>query len=193
MKKLTLLTRFIVLITLLALLFSSCSNSSNNTMPATSPETTAPSTAQFDITEYKQLVSACADQLSDGAIALSNVVKYEYNYWKSINNLGGTFKPDQAVTAAMAWIEENSDYTEDGIKDQHDSIALMYKEIISIDIEGTEAQIIFEHFDELFDAYIGLYNMGMSPSGSLTSFVADYNTYTNVVKSSKEKLDILLA
>lgn len=183
-------SRFILIIVLLSILLTACSNGSTDTPSTSTPETTA---AQFDLDEYKKLVSFCVDEISDGAIALSNVVKYEYNYWKSINKLNGTFKSDKAVSSAMEWLEENSDYTETGIKSQYDSIASMYKEIISINIEGAEAEKIFEHLDELYDAYIELYNMGTSPSGDIDTFASRYNEYTDIVKSSVDKLDILLS
>lgn len=199
MRKTTYLNFLIILIALISIFISGCTKDNDNektTTPAattTPTETTAPTEPQFDIDAYKKLVSDCVDELSNGSIVLLNVVKYEYTYWNSINKLSGTFKPDKVVSAAMNWLEENSNYTEAGIHSQYEDIALMYKEIIAISTDGNEAQNIFESFDELYDAYIGLYNMGTSPSGTIDTFASNYDNYYEIVEACTAKLETLLS
>lgn len=193
MRKTTYLNFLIILIALVSIFISGCTNDNDNEETTTPTETTAPTDPTFDIDEYKDLVSGCVDELSNGSIVLLNVVKYEYTYWNSLNKLSGTFKPDKVVSAAMNWLEENSNYTEAGIHSQYEDIALMYKEIIAFSTEGNEAQKIFESLDELYDAYIGLYNMATSPSGTITNFASNYDSYYEIVNSCTTKLETLLS
>lgn len=43
-----------------------------------------------------------------------------------------------------------------------------------------------------YDAYIGLYNLAMSPSGGRGTFVDTYNNLTSIIKNCQSKLDNLL-
>lgn len=175
-----------------ALCLSTCTSAPMETTPvADALETTAP-TVEFDFEEYKAKVLECLPELNDGCIALSNVCQYENNYWKSLERVGGHFDTDKAVSAAFEWLESKSDYSVDYIDAQYKSIGAMYKEVIAVNTFGSEAEEIGGTFSDYYDAYIGLYNLAMSPSGDRGTFVDSYNNLTSIIRKCQSKLDILL-
>lgn len=68
-----------------------------------------------------------------------------------------------------------------------------YADIISTDIEGSEAEAIDEVFNEYFDAYLSLYNLSTSPSGKLQDFIDSYEAYTTTIENCQSKLEVLLS
>lgn len=193
MRNTALFNKLIIIITLISVFFVGCAKDIENAETSPSTEPSAPTDPQFDIVEYKELVSDCVDELSNGSIVLLNVVNYECTYWNILNNLNSTFNSEKVYSSAMNWLEENSEYTEADIQAQYDDISSKYKKIIAISTEGNEAATIFENFDELYDAYIGLYNMSKSPSGTLGAFASSYDNYFGIVETCTAKLDTLLS
>lgn len=180
-----------IILTLL-LCLSGCGSSASNG-ETSSPETENTTESQFDLDEYKESVSACTEEISDAAVALYNVVKKEAEYLKLYNNISGKSDVEGAVKTAMKWLEEKSDYSEATIEEQYRKITRMYKNIISVKIDGAEAEEIKETFDNLFTAYIGIYNYATDPSGSTSTFVGNCNDCIDTIKTTASKLDVLLS
>lgn len=164
---------------------------SGKTSPADALDATAP-TVEFDFEGYKAKVLDCVSELNDGCIALANMCQYENNYWKALESVGGHFDTGKAVSSAFEWLEGKSDYSADYIDAQYKSIGAMYKEVIAFNTFGREAEEIGSAFNDYYDAYIGLYNLAMSPSGGRGTFVDTYNNLTSIIKNCQSKLDNLL-
>lgn len=148
--------------------------------------------SSFDADEYKTTIKNCVSELSQSVSILDDFINYEYNYWNALNNIGGTITAEKIVSHAEEWINENKGISPETIDEQFDSIAAIYREIVSTEIEGAEAEEIREVFKELYDAYIGMYNAAVSPSGDITSFNDKCNTYAETIKISLGKLEILI-
>lgn len=151
-------------------------------------ETTVETTVPFDGEEYKNQVSSCVEKINDSAIALHNMVITECKYI----DLLGRPDADGAYDTAIIFIEENSDYTEESVKSQHEEISESYKDIISAQVPG-ELDEIKETFGSLADAYIGLYNLAMSPSGNVATMASNHDEYVETITTCTSKLEILLS
>lgn len=170
------------------LLLSGCGSKS------TEPETTAETKPPFDLAQYKQDVAACAERISAEGLVVYNVAKKERDYMKTFENISGkTAESDDAKETAFQWLEEKSDYSAETVDAGYKEISQMYKDIIVMDIEGTEAAEIKSEFDEYATAYIDLYNLAMAPSGSAYGFGEECDVCISALKSGQSKLDILLS
>lgn len=147
-------------------------------------ETTVP----FDIVAYKQSVSDSVKLISDSAILLHNAVSMECKYL----DLLGKSDPEGAFETAMKFLEQNSEYNEESLRAQYEDISGMFKETITEDIDGTEAQEIKEAYEKLFEAYVGLYNLAMSPTGSPSAISSSHDEHIDIIKTETSKLEILL-
>lgn len=145
-------------------------------------------TLTFDIDVYKQSVSTCIKFINESAILLHNAVSMECKYLDIL----GKADADGAFETAMKFLEENSDYNEESLRTQYEDISEMYKEIIAENIDGTEAQEIKESYKKLFDAYVGLYNLAMSPTGTPSTISSSHDDYIGVIQTELSKLETLL-
>lgn len=188
MKKIIALALSIIML----LSMTACGAEPKETQPTetAATETTA---APFDIDDYKAVVSTCVESLYSSSVILKNVVTYEQNYWKSLEQLSGNVTSEKLLSAAIEWLSENSEHDLQTIQNSYDSNATMYKEIIGYDIQGVEAEEIWEAFSEYYDAYIALYNLAMTPNGNIDSFTESCNELIDQIVNSQSKMDILLS
>lgn len=182
-----------LLASLIAMSLLGCGGNQGNVNESI-PETAATTAIQFDLDAYKESVSTCATEISNEVVVLNNVVKKEADYLKIYNDVSnGKANYEGAVETAMKWLEEKSDYSAESIEEQYNEIAKMYKDIVSEEITGAEAEELKEVFDELFTAYIELHSLALSPSGSLSAFIENCNDCIDTIKTDTSKLDILLS
>lgn len=178
-----------IILSLAALLsLAACSqNGPNETTSAPETELT------FDYTSYKNLVSICTNKMSKNITILSFVALYEQNYWEALEQVSGTVTSDKLISKGFEYLAENTDFNEDTVTSGHNSIMDFYKEIVSTNISGAEATALADVFNEYFDAYLSLYNLATSPSGDLSKFVEDYESYTSTIENCQIKLDALIS
>ena len=188
--------RFMVVFTVLIVLaFSGCGSNSLNT---TSNDTSSIDLANteesevFDLDEFIALVSACNDDIMDMGVLLSNMGTYEYNYWKALNDISGNIDYDSMVSMASDWLNENANENIDTLKESYEKICKQYEEIVVMDITGPEAGETKMIFKELFDYFNSLYLLVTSPSGDISTFSSNFNTYVNGMTTSNSELEIFL-
>lgn len=161
------------------------------TTTATTEEATK---APFDLEKYKSDVSACVARIDEEAIVVYNVAKKEHDFMETFEKIGGTkADPDHAKETAYKWLAEKSDYSAETVDAGYAEIAKMYKDIIAVDVEGAEAEEIRSEFNDYATAYINLYNLALSPSGSADSFGANCDVCISALRTGQNILSILLS
>lgn len=157
---------------------------------------TVPTTEPFNIEDYKSLVSNCVTEIYDGSVVLSNIISFEYKYLKAYKNIAGSSaEPDSemVVETGIKGIEENSEHTEESVKENYNDISTMYKDIVILDTGNAEAIEIMAAFKEMHEAYVGLYNLAFSPDLDMSALASSHDEYIKTIKNSKSVLDILLS
>lgn len=181
---------FIALFSILMLSLFGCS--ANQSTPKETTEMTTQ--VSFDLDKYKQDVAACTEKINTEAIVVYNVAKKEHDFMDTFETISGkTADPDKAKETAYQWLEEKSDYSAETVDAGYYEIAKMYKDIIAVDVEGAEAEEIRSEFDDYATAYINLYNLALTPSGSAYSFGASCDECISALKTGQNILNILLS
>lgn len=181
---------FIALLLFLTLSLFGCSAN----QPAPQETTEATTQVPFDLDQYKQDVAECTEKIKAEAIVVYNVAKKERDYIDISETISGkTADPDKAKEAAYKWLEEKSDYSAETVDAGYTEIAKMYKNIIAVDVEGSEAEEIRSEFDDYATAYINLYNLALKPSGSAYSFGENCDVCISALRTGQNKLSILLS
>ncbi len=161
--------------------------------PETTEATTEETVPPFDIDEYKTAVWSCSSKMYENSIILYNLANYENTYWESLEKLSGTVTPEDLINSALEWLEKKGGGTESEITAQYEAIKHEYKEIVSTEISGTEAEEIKKIYDEYFDAYLSFYKLVFSPSGTIGDFVENINNCINTIENCNSKLEILVS
>lgn len=169
------------------LLLAGCSNSDNiqSAAPNVPSQSVAPA---FDLDEYKTLVSECRAAINEASIYVSNTGKYEFNYWKAYDSVGGDTPDDSMVDSAFEWLSEKSDATRETVDADYDDIRQQYKNIILIEINGREAEEIDTVFRSMYEAYSSMYNLVTSPSGPLSKFGTSLDDCIAAIVEADESL-----
>ncbi len=141
----------------------------------------------FDLDEYKLLVSECRSSINNASIYISNMGAYEIKYWKILGSLSDTM-----VDSAFKWLAEKSDGTRDSVETSYETIRKQFKEIVLIEIDGNEAEEISKSFRSMYDSYIAIYLMVTSPSGTVESFATKLNNNINNITDSNNTLSLFL-
>lgn len=179
----------VILLLVLSMFLSACGVAST---PPTTVETEAPA-VPFDLEAYKQTVSDAVTEINDASVILYNVIKKEIEFCKTFEKISGSSaNPEKAFQTAIEWLEEKSDYSEDTILEQYETISEMYKTSIAADVVGNEAEGIKELLDEMFTAYFEMHNMALDPSGSISALTDRYNEQSHIILTNTDKLEILL-
>ncbi|MEG1564827.1 MAG: hypothetical protein RR365_14055 [Bacteroides sp.] len=146
-----------------------------------------------DKQDYKDMVSKCNTDIADAGIILSNIGNYEYNYWEASNNIGGNIDYAHMLDSAKKWLHEKGNIEFIVVENAYTNICAQYKEIIKINVSGADVDEINDNFNKLFNAYNGMYLLITSPTGDISSFAENFNTYSDDFKSSNSILSLLVA
>lgn len=184
----------VILCFFLILTFAACGQTPivETELETTVPTTTAPTEPPFDIDEYKRDIKNCCSEMKSSTIFLSGMAEYENNLWKSLVQFSGTVTSEKLFSSTCEWLETEG-WSKSVVEAQYSKISKSYKEIITTEIDGAESEEIKAVFNEYFDAYIKLYNLVFSPSGTREEFVNNCNDYISIIETSQSKLDILLS
>lgn len=191
MKKSIALTLAVVLL----LSLTSCGGNTVEPETTVAPtETTVPETTQpFDLDSYKSMMATCINRMHKNSTLLSILALYEQSYWDSLEKVNGIVTAEKLFSKACEYLVENTDYDKTDVVSWHETILTHYKNIISTEISGAEAESIKEVFDEYFDAYLSLYSLAMEPSGELEDFIDSYESYSSIIENCETKLEVLLS
>lgn len=149
-------------------------------------------TESFSIEQYRNDILVSCSSIYNESTPLVNAGKFMYNYCNNLENLGGSGSPDQkAVEKSFTWLAENSEWTRDAVDLAYVDIKNQYKNIILIEPIGREAEMLSEYYSDMFDAYDDLYNLVTDPSGSLDSYVNEYNECITVIKDCYDDITLL--
>lgn len=188
--------KIICILLLIFIVLSGCSTP-EPPEPTAAPEPTQVPTPEptqsFNIDEYKVLVSELKDSVTDALVLVSNMGQYEFNYWETLENIGGTIDYDAMVLDVSDWMKENVDIDTGTLPSTYADISKKYKGFIKIDVTGAEAEEIQKNAIELYKAFDGLYLLVTSPSGSLSDFAEKYNDYMDIIQTSDSLLSTLLS
>lgn len=183
MKKFT----SIILCAVFLLTLCSCGTAEKQQEAGTS---TAADTMSND--EYSALLSKLNEDIYAQSVLLSNLGKYINSWWKSYENIGGTFTTEKAMDSAYEWLEKNSNYTEADIAKNHSDIQATYKKFIQADNNDRLLLDVAERLKQQYTNYTEYFSLVTTPGGDRNSFVADYNEYTQNISSSYETIGGLL-
>lgn len=159
--------------------------------PAETP-TPEPTVTAFDLGAYKEIISACRDDIISENETLEFLASWQSSYWKVIETAGGTLDADKMVDSAFEGLQKKMKIKRDAVESAYDRIRQQYKEIVLVEINGKEAEEIDSEFREMYDAYTALYSLVTSPSGSRSSFVTNASKYLDTVSLSSESLNLFL-
>lgn len=153
-------------------------------------------TEYFDLDKYKSKISKFNTDVYDASILLSNAAKYEKSYWQNLEKLNGNVDSEKIYQKAVDWLIENAseeyNVTASTLTDNYKTICSGYSEIVELSIESSEVSAINDAYKQLFDNYCNLYMMVTSPSGSIDSFVDNYNNYIDNIKKYNTMLETFL-
>lgn len=191
MKRLT----SVLLICIILFSFTSCANTQSTEQVDDSSEESS-----VNVDDYKKMVSSCVDEISDNYLLLGNAASYMYSYWQTLNDIGGRIQYDELFPNSEEWLVEETaedadfpDYAIGDIAEQHNVICSLYKDIVEVEVAGTEAEEIFDQISNLFEAYTGFYLMVTEPSGTLSDFSTNYNQYISQINTTNSTLSVLLS
>lgn len=146
--------------------------------------------SKFDIEEYRVTISGAKDELEEWFIPLGNMAKYQASYIKTMGNLGGDAEPEKMFEGAVKWLETESDYLFTDISTGFDSATKKYKEILSIQVEGNEAEKLQEQYYIMYEAFSELYFTVTQPIES--TFADNVSNSLGEFTDAYNKLDALL-
>lgn len=182
-------------VAVLSLSITACGNT--DTTANTSNKDNAPAqteeTVAFDIAEYKSLVAKCNEDILNESILLSNLGKYEHKYWESLNSVNGTIDYDSLILKAYEWLKEKGDTDQQTFENNYKDTVTQYDKIISMDTPTPEAAEIEAVLKNLYESYNALYQLVTAPSGDISSFADNYNTYSNEITNYNSTLASLVA
>lgn len=161
---------------------------------STQDETTTASTTEPQITieDYKSMAWDNLVKIYDSAVVLNQAASYMESYWRAAEKIGGSTDSATLLEHTMTYIEEQKIGTLEEINTDFKNSADLYKVVCFTEIDSAEADAIKEAFEDFYNAYIGLYNMVTSPSGTRESFLESGNEYAEEITNSVSKLEILL-
>lgn len=114
-------------------------------------ETDIQSEPPFDMATYKEMVEEFHKHVANNALAIGNMGVWETNF---LETLGRT--SENMTEKAFEWLEENSDYTKDGVMEEDQAILDGFSAIVSA-TTSDEANELFLLVKEEYDCYIALY------------------------------------
>lgn len=147
--------------------------------------------SSLEPSEYNIMVKDCQNKIYDLTIILGNMGTYEVNYWKTLENINGTFDSANMVKKTYEWLERESEYTQKYIEDTYDEIKEKYSALIKIEVAETISMDLRSKIIEMYEAFYGLYSLVTSPSGTASSFASDILDNINTVKDTNNSLDLL--
>lgn len=162
-----------------------CSNTADEPAEANTSEPTP----TVSIEDYKELVKELNDQILNTTIPLGNMARWELNFLKALG------KPSEDIAdRAFEWLEEESDYTETGIKEANIAISSLMIEISDNTDTSPESQMIdiFNQVVSLYENYTGLYKTVTTAPSSVKAFAEDVSTYFSAIPTDSETLTELL-
>lgn len=145
-------------------------------------EPLSPIDEEIELSEYKNLIKKCSEDINNMAIILGNMGTYQANYWKAMNSIGGRVDFLKLGSSAYEWLEEEADITQEQVEEDYQNIVNQYKEIIDINVTEINKLDLRTKFSNLFDNLHNFYQLINSPSGTLSDFskkVLDYLTETS--------------
>ena len=147
--------RFCIFLSIVILL-SGCSSpgSSESGANQTSPEVAQNSEsveAEFDLEAYREKVLELCDEIESSSIALGNMGKWESSFMQTLGR-----PSDDMIDRAFSWLEDNSDYTKEGVETSYDYILDLFSDLAA-GTTGDDANAIFEKASLLHENYVALY------------------------------------
>ena len=193
-----------LLITFLMLSLCSCggnnseaieqSQTSLSDQPVVNESETTVESSQGSISfeEYQAFASQLNEDIYSASVILSNCGNYIGNYWKTLENIGGTFKAEKVLENVDEWLQEKSDESLETVNAAYSDISARYKELLRLEISDPLAQKITEDISEMYDEYCDLYSTVTAPGGSRNTFINNYNDSVSVIPTQYEKISALL-
>ncbi|MFQ8760594.1 MAG: hypothetical protein ACLSAF_15370 [Intestinimonas sp.] len=172
------------------LLLSACGGQPSASSPSPSPS--EPQAPAFDLEEYKTAVSEFNTSVMDEAVLLSNIGKYEHNYWKALGSVNGTMDYDKMVEKAMEWLSGEVEEDASSIEAAYGDICAAYAVLAASDSDEGIADELSENVDDLFNAYNALYLLVTEPSGGIDDFADDFNEYSGAITECNSTITALL-
>lgn len=142
--------------------------------------------------DFMELLVKYVEDAEKASVLLSNIVRYENSYYKSIKNLGGTFDSEKTVEAAREWLTEKTEYGEDKIDVDFVDITSQYKKFNEINLEDEKLFTLYdEYISKIYENYAALYSLATSP-GDMANFVSNGNEYIDNINSNIKIMQALL-
>lgn len=114
-------------------------------------ETDLHSETPFDMATYMEMVEEFHKHVANNALAIGNMGVWETNFLEALGRTS-----DDMVEKAFKWLEENSEYTKDGVMEEDQAILDGFS-AIAVATTNDEANELFLLVKEEYDCYIALY------------------------------------
>lgn len=151
-----------------------------------------PEEPSLSFDEYKDKASDFTSSVLDASVILSNVGKYEYNFWDSLSSVNGDIDYDDMVDRAMKWLSEKSESDSASVSATYDELGVIYSDLVICSYDDGGADEIAENINDLFSAYNQLYLLVTEPSGDIGRFADRFNKYSDVIVEKNSMLEVLL-
>lgn len=178
----------IVPLLIIALLFTGCS--SNPSVQTSEPVTDNPavetdlqSETPFDMITYTEMVEKFHKHVANNALAIGNMGVWETNFLESLGRTS-----DDMAERAFDWLEENSDYTKDGVMEVDQAILDEFS-AITVATTSEDANELFLLVKEEYDCYIALYTTVTEVPFSVSAFEEEMLENFNALTDSMNALN----
>lgn len=176
----------VLLSALIALSLAACGGN----QPPNDPSEPEEPTLTFD--EYKEAAADFNSSILDASVILSNVGKYEYNFWDALSDVDGEVDYEDMVDRAMEWLSEKSESDAASVSATYDELSDIYSDLVMCSYDEGGAEEIAENINDLFSAYNQLYLLVTEPSGDIGAFADRFNKYSDIIVEKNSMLEILL-
>lgn len=178
---------------LIILLLAGCA--SNSTVDTSKPvsdipsvDVNSPSEPPFDMTSYIDMVEELHKHIANNALAIGNMGVWETNFLEALGRTS-----DDMTERAFNWLEENSEYTKNGVMEENQAILDGFSAIAAA-TTSDEANELFLLVKEEYDCYIALYTTVTEVPYSVSAFgqemLDNFNALTDSMNAMNDYLGL---
>lgn len=146
----------------------------------------------FDIEEYRQSVFDLCSSVEEYTIYYSSMAQSQSINWKAMETMGLPVTTEKLLEYAEEWISKEAGLSLSDLDDKYEEHSELYKQLITTETEGKEAEEIALLLRVFFEAYVDMRSAVMSPSGSRVEYVSKINSIASEFISARDSILIFL-
>lgn len=158
-------------------------------VPAPEPETEP--VPAFDLDAYKSAVDQFRRDVVDCTINLSKLAAYEVAYMNASKKVTGTTESDKTLEYAFEKVDEELGIAASDFDAANDKVRSEYADIITMEIEGKEAEELDTYVRAMYESFSNLYKAVKTTSSSgYDSFVSCIADTISGVSSANDNISL---